>query len=68
MNGDNTDIKNWGSLENAICKGYILKAIKYMTDIGITLPTDFEENLLLCLRWSFDDMTAQNAYDYYMNN
>lgn len=69
VNG-NCEIPNWSFTENQVCKGYVLKAWNYMKSNSESFPSDMSDRdiLFMCLRWAFDDMTAQNAYNYYENN
>ena len=68
-NGLSTSIPNWGSTEIIVCKGYIYRAIKYYNITFGFYDDSINDvyNFMNCLRWAFDDMTAQNAYDFYNN-
>lgn len=64
-------IKNWGfNYENETMRGYILKAYndwnKYNPEKAI--PCIYLEHLLQALTWATDDMTAEEAYNYYCKN
>lgn len=69
-NGLNTQIPNWGSTENSVCKGYIYKAIEYYNRTYGYYDDSIDDcyNFFNCLIWAFDDMTAQKAFEFYNDN
>ena len=69
-NGLNTMIPNWGSTENTVCKGYIYAAIKFFNNTYGYYDDSLNDanNFMNCLKWAFNDMTAQNAYYFYYNH
>ncbi len=59
---------NWTGDENTVMKGYILKACALWNaeNADELIPQEVIDNLMTALRWATDDLTAQEAYDYYM--
>lgn len=64
------NIPNWTGNENTVMKGYILKACALWNDQEADKPIAKEiiDNLMTALQWATDDLTAQEAYDYYMKH
>ncbi len=60
-------IPNWTGNENAVMKGYILKACAlWNEENGMeSIPKEIIDNLMTALGWATNDLTAQEAYDYY---
>lgn len=46
---------------NDTCKGYIIRAFKIANEDGIIFDDDIVIKLLKSLRWSFDEMTMEDA-------
>lgn len=64
------NIPNWTGNENTVMKGYILKACALWNDQEADKPIAKEiiDNLMTALGWATNDLTAQEAYDYYMKH
>ena len=63
-------IDNWTGEENAVMKGYVLYALKLLETHSPEdeLTDEQKDALLQMLSWATDDLTAQEAYEYYLNN
>lgn len=67
-------MQNWSGDENAIMKGYVLRAINTMNrdtqeDNGHDAINDELRDMLFSyLRMATDDMTADEAYKYYQTH
>lgn len=64
-------IENWGfNYENETMKGYVLYALKQirMEAPELQLSDEQKEILLNALNWATSDLTAQEAYDYYVKS
>lgn len=64
-------IENWGwRNENEVMKGYVLRALKEIEQNEPELKLSEEQKTALFngLRWATSDLTAQEAYDYYIKN
>lgn len=65
------EIENWGwRNENEVMKGYVLRALKEIEQNEPELKLSEEQKTALFngLRWATSDLTAQEAYDYYIKN
>lgn len=64
------DIKNWDGIENNVMKGYILYALREMERNvpELKLSEEQKDALFNGLSWATSDMTAQEAYNFYINN
>ncbi len=63
-------IPNWTGNENTVMKGYILKACSLWNSENTDelIPKEIIDNLMTALGWATSDLTAQEAYDYYMKH
>ena len=63
-------IENWTGDESTVMKGYVLYALKLLeTHSSENELTDEQKDALLqMLSWATEDLTAQEAYEYYLNN
>lgn len=63
-------IPNWGGEENNVMKGYVLYALQLIESHcpECTLSDEQKDSLMRALSWAADDMTASEAYDYYIMN
>ncbi len=63
-------VQNWSGDENTVMKGYVLYALNLMEShcSECALTDEQKESLLTALSWATDDMTASEAYDYYIMN
>ena len=63
-------IENWTGDENTVMKGYVLYALKLLETHSPEdeLTDEQKDALLQMLSWATDDLTAQEAYEYYLNN
>ena len=63
-------IDNWTGDENTVMKGYVLYALKLLETHSPEdeLTDEQKDALLQMLSWATDDLTAQEAYEYYLNN
>ncbi len=64
-------IENWGwHNENEVMKGYVLYALKMIQENQPELQLSDEQKSALFngIRWATSDLTAQEAYDYYVKN
>ena len=64
------EIPNWDGTDNQVMKGYILKARDLWNKDNYTdpIPDDAVENLLMALKWATEDLTASEAFSYYMTH
>lgn len=65
------EIENWGfNYENETMKGYVLYALKLIEkhEPEHKLSDEQKEALLRGLNWATDDLTAQEAFDFYNKN
>lgn len=46
---------------NETCKGYIVRALKIANENGLVLDKELVEKVMCGLRWSFDEMTMEDA-------
>lgn len=64
-----SDIRNWGfNYENETMKGYVLYAFKMVAENEpeFKLSDDQRKALMRGLNWATSDLTAKEAYDYYV--
>ena len=63
-------IPNWTGNENTVMKGYILKACSLWNSENTDelIPKEIIDNLMTALGWAMSDLTAQEAYEYYMKH
>lgn len=64
-----SDIRNWGfNYENETMKGYVLYALKMIVENEpeFKLSDDQRKALMRGLNWATSDLTAKEAYDYYV--
>ena len=63
-------IDNWTGEENAVMKGYVLYALKLIKTYSPKneLTDKQKDALMQMLSWATDDLMAQEAYEYYLNN
>jgi len=63
-------VHNWSGDENQVMKGYILKAFNMwnLSNPEDAIPKETLDNLMQALRWATDDLTAEQAYEYYMTH
>ncbi len=63
-------IPNWTGNENTVMKGYILKAWALWNEqeTDKLIPKEIIDNLMTALGWATNDLTAREAYDYYMKH
>lgn len=61
-------IRNWDGVENNVMKGYVLYALKAIekNEPKLQLSDEQREILFKALNWATSDLTAQDAYDYYV--
>lgn len=55
---------------NETCKGYIIRACKIANENGKIFDAELVKKLMNSLRWSFDEMTMEDArkeYEKYKN-
>ena len=64
------EIENWDGTDNQVMKGYVLRALKNMQMYyqKEALSESQTKALMQALKWATDDMTAQEAYDYYVTH
>lgn len=65
------EIENWGfACENEVMKGYVLYALEEMkrNTPELQLSEAQKDALMVALNWATSDMTAQEAYKYYLEN
>lgn len=64
------EIENWDGLQNCVMMGYILRAAAEWNRECPDKPIDKDtvDNLLRAVRWACDDMTAAEAYRYYITH
>ena len=65
------EIDNWGyNYENETMKGYVLYALKMIKENQPELQLSDEQRkaLFAGLNWASLNLTAQEAYDYYVKN
>lgn len=68
------EIENWGNSENQIMKGYVIWAFEHLMEKEWTTKKEYRfskedlSNLLVSLSTACDEMTAQQAHDYYVNS
>lgn len=65
------NIENWGfNYENETMKGYVLYALKMIQENQPELQLSDEQRkaLFAGLNWATSDLTAQEAYDYYIKS
>ena len=63
------EIENWGfNYENETMKGYVLYALKMIRENQPELQLSDEQRkaLFAGLNWATSDLTAQEAYEYYV--
>ncbi len=68
-------MQNWSGEENEAMKGYIILATRYLNDSykaedykGDVITDNVLQNLLYSLRRACDDLTADEAQQYYHNS
>lgn len=63
-------IENWTGDESTVMKGYVLYALKLLEAHSSEneLTDEQKDALLQMLSWATEDLTAQEAYEYYLNN
>ncbi len=64
-------IENWGfKSENEVMKGYVLYALNEIekNEPELALSDEQRKALFNGLRWATSDMTAEEAYNYYVKN
>ena len=65
------EIDNWGfNYENETMMGYVMYALKLIEkyDPKQKLTPEQKASLLNALSWATSDLTAQEAYEYHLNN
>ena len=65
------EIENWGfNYENETMKGYVLYALKMIqeNEPEQQLSEDQKKALMRGLNWATSDLTAQEAYEYYVKD
>lgn len=65
------EIENWGfRSENEVMKGYVLYALKMIKENQpeLQLSEDQRKALFAGLNWATSDLTAQEAYDFYIKS
>ncbi|MBO7310630.1 MAG: hypothetical protein J6U86_04485 [Clostridia bacterium] len=64
------EIQNWDGTQNCVMLGYIMRAVnewnEQYPDDQIDRATI--DKLTCALKWAWDDMTATEAYRYYMTH
>ena len=69
---DNTklEIENWDGTDNQVMKGYILHAFNKWNEEypEQSISKEALENLMMGLRWATENMTAEEAYNYYLSH
>ena len=64
------EIENWGGTDNQVMKGYILHAFNKWNEEypEQSISKEALENLMMGLRWATENMTAEEAYNYYLSH
>lgn len=64
------EIQNWDGTQNCAMKGYILYAVSIWNKYNPERPIekDTVDNLFSALGWATDDLTATEAYRYYIKH
>ena len=64
------EIQNWDGTQNCVMLGYIMRAVNEWNRNYPEQPIEKStiDNLTRALKWAWDDMTANEAYRYYIKH